>query len=205
MLAEVTDHNATGAPMRLKREESLLLIVDLQAGLLPLIEGGDQAVTEAAWLGGVAEALDVPVWVTEQYPQGLGGSEPRLLEALPGHRLWQKVHFNAHAEPDFAGALADSGKHQVVLCGTEAHICVMQTGLGLLEAGYEVYWLSEATVSRRAEEARLARERMVGSGAVPVSADMAAYEWLQRCDDARFKETHRRFLKSRSARPLRFF
>ncbi|EWG99510.1 isochorismatase family protein [Halomonas sp. BC04] len=191
--------------MRLKCEESLLLIVDLQAGLLPVVDGGEQAVAEAAWLGGVAEALSVPVWVTEQYPEGLGGSEPRLLEALHGSRLWQKVHFNAHAEPDFAAALAESGKRKVVLCGSEAHICVMQTGLGLLEAGYEVYWLSEASVSRRAGDAQLARERMVRCGAVPVSADMVAYEWLERCDDERFKDVHRRFLKPRSARPLRFF
>lgn len=115
------------------------------------------------------------------------------------------MHFNAHEEPDFAGALADSGRRQIVLCGTEAHICVMQTGLGLLEAGYEVYWLSEAAVSRRAEEASLARERMSRSGAVPVSADMVAYEWLHRCDGERFKDVHRRFLKPRSPRPLRFF
>ncbi|APE31165.1 isochorismatase [Halomonas aestuarii] len=190
--------------MRLSREKSLMLAVDLQAGLVPVIEHGEQAVDEAAWLGGLATSLEVPVWVTEQYPQGLGHSELRLLEALPGHRLWQKCHFGAHDEPAFAEALADSGKRQVVLCGTEAHICVMQTGLGLLEAGYEVYWLVEATASRRASEARLARERMTQAGAVAVSADMVAYEWLHRCDDERFKQAHRRFLKGRSSRPLVF-
>ncbi|NIC07999.1 isochorismatase family protein [Billgrantia bachuensis] len=191
--------------MRLKSEWSLLLIVDLQAGLLPVIDGGGQAVAEAGWLGGVASALTIPVWLTEQYPEGLGHSDPRLLEALPDHQLWQKTHFDAHAEPDFAGALAESNKRQIVLCGSEAHICVLQTGLGLLEAGYEVYWLSEATVSRRAEEARLARERMVHAGAIPVSADMVAYEWLDRCDDERFRQIHKRFLKPRASRPLRFF
>ncbi|WP_416139274.1 isochorismatase family protein [Halomonas sp. HK25] len=190
--------------MRLTREESLLLIVDLQAGLLPVIEHGDQAATEAAWLGGLAESIEVPVWLTEQYPEGLGGSEPRLLDAVPGHRLWQKMTFDACGNPAFAAALAEIGKRQVVLCGTEAHICVMQTGLGLLAAGYEVYWLVEACASRRAGEARLARERMMQAGAVPVSADMVAYEWLHRCDDERFKQAHRRFLKGRSARPLVF-
>ena len=69
--------------MRLKSENSLLMIVDLQAGLLPVIDGGNQAVSEAQWLGGLACELDVPVWLTEQYPEGLGGSEPRLREALP--------------------------------------------------------------------------------------------------------------------------
>ncbi|MDR5900605.1 MULTISPECIES: isochorismatase family protein [Halomonas] len=190
--------------MRLKREESLLLVVDLQAGLLPVIEHADQAVNEAVWLGGLAATLEVPVWVTEQYPEGLGGSEPRLLEALPGHRLWQKLTFDACANPEFIAALEQSGRRQVVLCGSEAHICVMQTGLGLLAAGYDVYWLSEACVSRRAAEARLARERLVQAGGVAVSADMVAYEWLQRCDNDRFKQAHRRFLKARASRPLVF-
>ncbi|HSP57654.1 MAG TPA: isochorismatase family protein [Halomonas sp.] len=190
--------------MRLTRERSLLLIVDMQVGLMRVIEHGEQAATEAAWLGGMAGELEVPVWITEQYPEGLGGSEPDLLEALPGSRLWQKVHFDAHAEPAFARALAESGKRQIVLCGAEAHICVMQTGLGLLEAGYEVYWLVEATASRRAAEAVLARERMVQAGAVPVSADMVAYEWLHRCDNARFKQAHRRFLRPRAGRTLIF-
>lgn len=191
--------------MRLKAEQSLLLIVDLQAGLLPVIEGGDQVVAEAAWMGQVASALEVPVWLTEQYPQGLGGSESRLLEAIGPHRRWEKHHFDAHAEPAFARALADGGRRQVVLGGTEAHVCVLQTALGLLEAGYEVYWLTEACASRRADEACLARQRVVQAGGVAVTADMVAYEWLHRCDDARFRQVHRALLKGRSARPLRFF
>lgn len=93
----------------------------------------------------------------------------------------------------------------MVLCGAEAHVCVLQTGLGLRAAGYEVFWLAEATVSRRREEASLARRRIERAGAWTVSADMAAYEWLERCDDARFRDVHRRFLKPRSPRPLRFF
>lgn len=191
--------------MRLVREQSLLLIVDLQAELMPVLDGGEQAVREASWLGGVAEALDVPVWLTEQYPAGLGGSDTRLLEAFQGARYWEKNRFDAHAEPAFAAALAAMGKSQVVLCGAEAHVCVLQTGLGLREAGYEVFWLAEATVSRRQEEAALARRRLERAGGWAISADMAAYEWLEGCDDARFRDVHRRFLKPRSPRSLRFF
>lgn len=191
--------------MHLKRDESLLLIVDLQAGLLPVIDGGEQAVDEAIWMAGVAEALDVPVWVTEQYPRGLGGSEPRLLEALGEHRLWNKCHFDAHHEQEFAQALEASGRRQVVLCGSEAHICVLQTGLGLLEAGYEVYLLAEASVSRRFDEAALAARRLEREGGRLVSADMAAYEWLKRCDSETFKRLHRDFLRPRASRELRFF
>ncbi|MDT8895371.1 isochorismatase family protein [Halomonas sp. I1] len=190
--------------MRMHRDTSLLLVIDLQVGLLPVLEFGEQAVEEASWLGGVAEALDVPVWLTEQYPEGLGESAPSLLASLEAPRMWRKTHFNAHAEPGFAQALAATGCRQIVLCGAEAHICVLQTGLALCEAGYGVAWLAEATSSRRRDEASLARRRMEQAGAQVVSADMVAYEWLERCDDTRFKDIHRRFLKERASRPLVF-
>jgi nicotinamidase-related amidase len=191
--------------MRLQCDNSLLLMVDFQAGLLPVIDGGEQAVNAASWLGGVAELLDVPVWLTEQNPERLGGTASSLLASLKDYRLWQKHHFGVMEEEAFSATLKATGKTQIVLCGTEAHICVLQTGLGLLAAGYELYWLSEATASRRPQEAALARERACALGAVAVSADMVAYEWLHRCDTAQFKEAHQRFLKSRSARPVRFF
>ena len=191
--------------MQLQREKSLLLMVDFQAGLLPVIEGGQEAVTEAAWLGGMACLLEVPVWLTEQNPEKLGGTAPTLLAALNDYQLWQKQHFSVMAEAEFESALKASGRTQIVLCGTEAHICVLQTGLGLLAAGYELYWLSEASASRRPQEATMARERACASGALTVTADMVAYEWLHRCDTAQFKEAHQRFLKPRASRPVRFF
>lgn len=191
--------------MLLNRDKSLLLIVDLQAGLLPVIDGGEQAVNEAIWIGGVAEALEIPVWVTEQNPKGLGGSEPRLLEGLGEHQLWTKCHFDAHHEREFAQALEATGRRQIVLCGSEAHICVLQTGLGLLAAGYDVYLLADASVSRRAGEAALAGRRIERAGGCIVSADMVAYEWLKRCDSPTFKEVHREFLRPRASRTLRFY
>ncbi|SHM14429.1 isochorismatase family protein [Vreelandella subglaciescola] len=191
--------------MRLTSENSLLLIVDLQTGLLPVIDGGAQAVNEAGWLAGMADVVGVPVWVTEQSPEKIGASTPELLSALGEHQVWQKQHFSAMGEPDFRAALKATGKTQIVLCGAEAHICVLQTALDLQATGYAVYWLSEATASRRKEEARLARERACAGGAVGVSADMVAYEWIERCDTATFKQAHQTFLKRRAARPLTFF
>lgn len=191
--------------MQLQRDKSLLLMIDFQAGLLPVIEGGEEAVKEAAWLGEMACLLEVPVWLTEQNPEKLGGTAPSLLASLNDYRLWQKQHFGVLAETEFDSVLKESGKTQIILCGTEAHICVLQTGLGLLAAGYELYWLSEASASRRPQEAALARERACANGAEAVTADMVAYEWLHRCDTALFKEAHQRFLKPRSLRPVRFF
>ena len=191
--------------MRLDQARSILLMIDFQAGLLPVIEGGDNAIQEAAWLAGIANQLQVPVWLTEQYPERLGGTAATLLESLDTHTTWQKRHFSVTEEPAFSQALAALGRSQVVVCGTEAHICVLQSALGLLAAGYEVFWLSEGAASRRPEEARLARERACAQGAVAVSADMVAYEWLHCCDTATFKEIHRRYLKPRSAQTVTFY
>ena len=83
--------------MLLQRDNSLLLMVDFQAGLLPVIEGGQEAVKEAAWLGEVACLLEVPVWLTEQSPQKLGGTSPPLLACLSDYRLWQKQHFGPYS------------------------------------------------------------------------------------------------------------
>lgn len=190
--------------MRIQREKSLLLMVDFQGGLLPVIEGGFQAVEEASWLGELANFLEIPVWLTEQNPEKLGGSATSLLERLGEYQVWQKAHFSVMEEADFHQALAVSGKTQIVLCGTEAHICVMQTALGLLDESYDVFWLTEATASRRRSEAKLARQRACANGAEAVTADMVAYEWLYRCDTAEFKQAHQQFLKLRSARPVQF-
>lgn len=191
--------------MRLKSEDSLLLIVDLQAGLLPVVDGGAQIVNEAGWLAGVAELVGVPVWVTEQSPEKIGASSPELLDMLGEHQRFQKQHFSAMGEADFRDALAAMGKSQIVICGAEAHICVLQTALDLQSAGYSVYWLSDVTASRRREEAVLARERACAGGALGVTADMVAYEWIERCDTATFKQAHQSLLKRRSARPLTFY
>ncbi|WP_252109425.1 MULTISPECIES: isochorismatase family protein [unclassified Halomonas] len=190
--------------MRLHAHQSLLLLIDFQSRLLPVIPGAEQGIREAGWLSGVACELDVPVWLTEQNPAQLGHTDASLTQALGEHAVWEKQHFSITEEPAFMRALEKAERKQIVLCGTEAHICVLQSALGLLEAGFEVYWLVEATLSRRPAEAELARVRAAQHGAVSISADMAAYEWLHRCDTALFKRLHREFLKPRAGRALTF-
>lgn len=191
--------------MRLSADDSLLLMVDFQAGLLPAIEDADAAVQEAGWLGGVAGELGVPIWLTEQAPEKIGHSVSALTERLGEHRVWEKRHFGVMEEPDFRRALEATKRRQIVICGAEAHICVLQSALGLLEAGYELYWLVDASVSRRRQEASLALARLQGHGGIGVSADMVAYEWLYRCDGELFSRVHRHFLKPRAGREVRFF
>lgn len=192
--------------MQMQRTRSLLLLVDFQQRLIPSIRNAESAVEEAAWLAGVASHLQVPVAITEQQPDKIGSTDPRILDAVDADtaKPWAKVHFGAHKEPAIDAALRQSGRTQIIVCGTEAHICVLQTAMGLMAAGYQVFWVSDATASRRHEDAVLARQRFCALGGTAVTADMVAYEWLGRCDTPAFRTLHQNYLKPRATRHVLF-
>ena len=172
--------------MQIDRGRSALVLVDYQARLMPSIAGGDTAVAEAVFLARVACALGVPVVGTEQNPQGLGPNVAEM-RALCEYTL-PKMHFDATAD-GLADALR-SGRPwltQVVVAGCEAHVCLLQTALGLLAAGLQVAVVPDACASRRPADKALAMQRLLHSGATLVSAEMVAFEWLRSCRSPQFK------------------
>lgn len=180
--------------MRIKPSESLLLVVDLQARLLPAIDDGEAVLANAAWLVDVAQAIGIPVLATEQYPQGLGQTEPGLRARFPEGSIVEKTHFSAVTE----GRLLQAGaadRRQWVVVGTEAHVCVQQTVLDLLATGREVLVVDEAVGSRRARDKALALQRMQQNGAEIVSREMVAFEWLERANTPVFRDVLQRFIR----------
>jgi nicotinamidase-related amidase len=169
---------------RLAQASSALLLVDLQGRLLPAIENGAAIVARAVFLARVARLLEIPVWATEQNPAGLGATDPALVPFID--RTLAKLSFDAVGEPGLLAALPD--RAQFVLAGSEAHVCVLQTAIGLLDAGRSVALVEDAVGSRRLHdlEAALARARMAGIDVV--SAEMVAFEWLGRSDHPRFRD-----------------
>ena len=163
---------------------STLLLIDLQARLLPVIAGGETVVANAARLEAAARKLAVPLLFTEQNSQKLGATVPPL---APGAgELVEKMCFDACREPGFAARLAPG--RTVVVAGTEAHVCVLQTVLGLLAASRRVFVVADAVGSRTAENRALALSRMQAHGAEVVSTEMVVFEWLGRADHAAFRE-----------------
>ena len=162
---------------------STLLVVDFQARLMPVIEGADAAIGNARRLLDAAAKLEVPCVFTEQNPAGLGGTVEAL--SAPGAVL-PKMTFDAtgslgmldHAPEDRA----------VVVAGCEAHVCVLQTVLGLLEAGRTVCVVRDAIGSRRIENKEAAVRRMERHGAEIVTSEMVVFEWLGTCEHPRFRE-----------------
>jgi nicotinamidase-related amidase len=119
---------------------------------------------------------------------------PELGRPIPPEHIVEKIHFSAVAE-GCLNRLAAMSRKQVVLTGTETHVCVLQTALGLLAAGKEVYVVAEAVGSRRAEDKQLALERMRQEGCRIVSREMVVFEWLHKAGTDRFKAISKHFLR----------
>lgn len=166
--------------------QSVLVLVDYQARLLPAIDRGDQAVAAAMALADAARALDIRVIGTEQNANGLGsnieGVKQRCTTTLA------KTHFDACADGLGAKIDASGPRKHVVLAGCEAHVCLLQTGLGLLREGRRVWVVEAACGSRRPEDRRLAMRRLEQGGATLVAPETVVFEWLRSSDHPRFRE-----------------
>ena len=184
--------NAAG--FRMRRAHSALLVIDVQQRLAPAIEDGRSVVAHCVWLMRLAERLGVPVVVTEHCPDKIGASVEAILQAAAGVQVCAKRMFSAVAD----GCLVGSAVHEcedIVVCGTESHVCVQQTALDLTHAGKRVFLVADAVGSRRPIDRDVAIERMRGHGIDIVTREMVAFEWLENGDDPLFGEVNREFLR----------
>jgi nicotinamidase-related amidase len=170
-------------------ESTALVVVDLQEKLAPAIEGISGVIANAGKLIRLAKILAIPTLPTTQYRKGLGDTVPEIAELL-GTEPVDKVCFGCLGDKTFQDRLAASVAPggTVLLAGVESHVCVMQTALGALQAGYRVHVASDATGSRTAANARLGLERMRDAGAVISSTEMAIYELLGDSRRPEFKQ-----------------
>ncbi len=173
------------AAPKLDRERAALVVVDLQEAFRKAIPDFDRVAGAAATLIDGAEAMGVPIKVTEQYPKGLGRTVPEVAEHLPDTvRPIEKVRFSA-AEAD--GFDLD-GRNQALVCGIETHVCVSQTVLDLLDAGVEVHVVADAVGSRTEANRELGLHKAERAGAVLTSVEAALFELLGGSDAAEFKQ-----------------
>ena len=163
---------------------STLVLIDFQTKLMPAIDRGEAAIANARRLVEAARLLDVPVLVTEQYAKGLGPTVPEL--APPAESLVSKMCFGAVEADGFLGRLGD--EDSVVVAGVEAHVCVLQTVVRLIERGRPVYVVRDAISSRRPESCEAAVRRMEAHGAEIVTTEMVVFEWLGTAEHPKFRE-----------------
>ena len=182
--------------MLIRRDDSLLLLVDLQEKLAPAIFDSEQVIANSVRLLEGARQLGVPAFVSEQYVRGLGPSVAAIrhaatMETTAGPRVdahfFEKTHFSCAAEPGVIDMLRAARRPQVILTGTEAHVCVLQTACGLLGAGFEVFLVADATSSRTPENRSAAIERMRAADIQVVTSEMVLFEWLHAAGTDEFR------------------
>ncbi|MBP6160750.1 MAG: isochorismatase family protein [Giesbergeria sp.] len=194
--------------MLLDASESQLVLVDYQERLMPVIHDAQATLANALRLARLARLMEVPVWGTEQNPSRLGPNDAQL-RALCKDTL-AKMHFSAAeeglgewlrppAKPP-AGNARSLPKHlqktaqqapernAIVIAGCEAHVCLLQTALGLLEDEFEVWVVTDACSSRTERNRDAAYDRLASAGAELVSTEMVAFEWLASCENPVFRE-----------------
>lgn len=194
--------------MLLDPEDSQLVLIDYQERLVPALWEGPQAVANALRLAQLAHLVDVPVWGTEQNPEKLGAN-PAELRALCRKTL-SKMSFSAVADglgdwlrpparPSGGNArslpkhlqkpaAAPVGRQTIVLAGCEAHVCLLQTALELIEQEFDVWVVTDACTSRTERNRDAAFDRLAGAGAELVTTEMVLFEWLRTADHPAFRE-----------------
>jgi len=196
--------------MLLDADACQLVLVDYQQRLMPSIHEHDRVVANAVRLARVAGLLDVPLFATEENPAGLGGTVPELAPLVAG-RVLSKMAFNgadvllprlrpparasqggnARSLPKHlqkAAPAPEPGRDCIVLAGCEAHVCLLQTALGLLEEELEVWVVTDACSSRTERNRDAAFDRLASAGAELVTTEMVAFEWLGDAEHPAFKE-----------------
>jgi len=182
-------------PQIISQQHSLLLVIDIQGRLALAIDRARDLVHAADRLLKVATELNVPRLVTEQYPQGLGHTVEQLQPHVANATLFEKIHFSAFRETEFADFLARQQRTQIVVMGTESHVCVLQTVLDLLAAGYQVFVVEDAVGSRNPQDKAIALARLGRAGAIIVSSEMVIFEWLERAGTDIFRHISKTYVR----------
>ncbi len=176
----------------LDKEDTVLLIVDIQEKLAVVMAEKDKVIRNNLHLIELAKMVGMPVMVTEQYPRGLGATVKDIQEALPFYRPIEKMTFDCCGQPAFLEDIKEHGKRNILLTGMETHICVLQTCIGLLKGGINVHIVQDAVCSRTKANWKTGVEFMREAGAVVTSTETALFQLLKAAGTEEFKKISQR-------------
>ena len=173
------------------RARTHLLVIDVQEKLLPAMSEPQAALANCMRLVQAAGRLSLPVTVSQQYPKGIGAIVEDLRRLLPnGAAVLDKLAFSCVRDEGLRARieqLAADGRDQVLVCGIEAHVCVLQTAIEIAATGLSCFVAADATASRAPVSKDIALARMQGAGVTIVTTEMAIFEWLGEAGTADFK------------------
>lgn len=168
-------------------EKTALMVIDIQEKLVPSLRRYPELEPNIRRLVQVADVLKMQVLLTEQYPKGLGTTIPTIREVLPSYDPIVKNTFSCCGVDDIPRRLIENDQEAVILVGMEAHVCVQQTALDLLEHGYRVHVPADAVVSKHKLDWQMALERMRQAGAIVTTSRAIIFELLKEAGTPTFK------------------
>ncbi|BBH46809.1 hydrolase [Pseudomonas sp. KU43P] len=178
--------------MLIDHQKATLLAVDIQEKLIGAMSDPEGTRARARWLLAACADLELPTVISEQYPKGLGHTLPELLAVVPSAEVVEKTHFSCVA----AQCLPDSllAREQVIVCGMETHVCVLQTVLGLLGLGKQVFVVEDACDSRTPANKAAGLARMAQAGAQLVTREMVLFELLGNASHPQFRHISKTYM-----------
>jgi nicotinamidase-related amidase len=177
--------------MLIERDKSCLLVVDVQEKLASAMADPVGVIRNAGILMQAAARLDVPLVISEQYPQGLGMTVPELRALAPDSARVAKVSFSCAGDPALLRRVKDAQRSLIVIAGLEAHVCVLQSALGFRQAGYQIVVVADAISSRAPASRDIALQRLRENGVEVATTEMVLFEWLGQAGTPEFKELSR--------------
>ncbi len=175
-------------PGLLDSQNAVLMIIDIQEKFRPILFNAEQVVEKTRQLINACNLLGVPVLVSEHYPKGLGATVPELTGLLgPEALVLEKISFGCMDDAGIDTDMASLKRKQVMVCGLEAHVCVNQTVVRLLEKGYEVHLIEDAIGARSETNYQIALRKLAQFGAVPSCVEMALFELMRTAKHPQFK------------------
>lgn len=182
--------------MLMQKKSCGLLLVDVQEKLTPHVMHADTILSRCAWLMRLANTLQVPIVLSEQYPSGLGKTVEPLRALAPLNKAFEKVHFSCYRNEELMTEWKTLGKQQVVLIGIETHVCVLQTALDLTcHSDLEVFVVVDAVGSRSEMDHKYGLKRMKQAGVELVTSEMVFFEWVEQAGTPEFKALSQSFLR----------
>lgn len=182
----MTTTSLNRSPELMNRDDTALVVIDMQAKLVPLIDNHERITWNIRRLIDGGQILSVPMIATEQYPKGLGPILPELRERIPGD-IPEKLCFSCGELGDLFTQLPSQGIRKLLVCGIETHVCIQQTVLDIIAAGFCAYVAVDAVGSRFPLDKEVALRRMECSGATLTTTEAALFEWCERAGTPEFK------------------
>jgi nicotinamidase-related amidase len=175
----------------LEIQNACLVVIDVQGKLAQLMVDKESLFKNIRILIQAAKILDIPILWCQQVPEALGPTVPEVAELLAGEEPIDKACFSCCGDERFTAELNALGKEQVLLCGIEAHICVYQTAMDLMEGGLDITIVADAVSSRTEQNRETALDRLSAEGANISSTEMALFELLKTARHPQFREIAR--------------